>query len=126
MLAFDPLSRRLAAATYGRSFFSYQIDQPSAIEPILAERIVRPIGISPNPASAETGATIRWPPRYSGTVHVEMITVSGRRVWEAEVPGSAGQVRVEARNGRLPPGIYYVRASTGTRSIGRGTLALTR
>jgi photosystem II stability/assembly factor-like uncharacterized protein len=126
MLAFDPVSRRLTAATYGRSFYSYQIDQPSGVEPAFAAVSARGLRVSPNPARAGNGVTIDWATHVRGTVHVEMISVSGRRVWETEVPDMGRRAHLEAKGERLPPGVYYIRATAGNVVIGRAPLILTR
>ncbi|MDM7914743.1 MAG: glycosyl hydrolase [Candidatus Eisenbacteria bacterium] len=118
-LAFEAVERVLVAGTYGRSFFSYDVDQPSAVPETLAGggagagAGALQLRLSPNPASdrvafAWTGAA----GSQSGGV-VEVFTVSGRRVWRGEAPVGTGQLptwnlRDESGN-RVAAGAYYAR-----------------
>jgi len=128
MLVFDPLTRRLTAATYGRSFWSYNIDQPSAVGPAIAANAARPLTISPNPTGG--GATIRWSGApAAGPARVDVYSVSGRCVWSAEVAAGGRQVRFE-RTGdhgeHLAAGAYFVRVKSGRTVLGNGQIVLTR
>ncbi len=125
-LAFDPVARRLTAATYGRSFFSYDIDQPSGMEsPIAEDRPgARALAIYPNPARG--GASIRWRAAQGVVARVEIFTVSGRRIWEQD--GEGGSLRWDGRDagGRcVAPGTYFVRVRAGGAAVlGRGMLVV--
>jgi photosystem II stability/assembly factor-like uncharacterized protein len=118
-LVFDPASRKLTAATYGRSFFSYAIDQVSEVvqsEPLAAGVV----DVRPNPSRGET--TIRW--RRSdatGPVTVEIFTVDGRRVFAGTVAGK-DEIRWTPESGSR--GVYYVRVSSREGRIGQGSIVV--
>ncbi|MBM3285907.1 MAG: hypothetical protein FJY88_00935 [Candidatus Eisenbacteria bacterium] len=124
-LALDPVTRRLTAGTYGRSIFSYDIDQPSAVAETVSG--VAHVTVSPNPARG--GATIRWSDAApAGLVQVDLLSVSGRRVWSSEARGSR-EIRWDGReaSGRsAPAGAYFMTVRTGGRELGRATLVLGR
>jgi photosystem II stability/assembly factor-like uncharacterized protein len=100
MLAFNPATRNLYSATYGRSFFSYNIDQPStAVPAVTAIAPDRILAAAPNPV--REGTWIRWESPAAGTGTVEIVAVSGRRVWSREVALSGGNAGGGPANGGL-------------------------
>ena len=96
-MALHPATRILTAATYGRSFFSYHIDQPSSVTP-LAAGAQRGHGqvFPPQPNPARDGAWISWDLPGRGAL-VEVFSVSGRRVWTGSVTSTGNGA------GRRPP-----------------------
>ncbi len=139
VLGFDPVNRILVAGTYGRSFFSYNVGQPSSV----AERD-QPGSVAglqaPWPNPAREGAWIAWagaasaPGGRSVPVSVEVLSVDGRRIWSATVapdpaasPAGSGRVYWNGRTlegRRAPAGTYFCRAFAGPRSLGSRRLVV--
>jgi photosystem II stability/assembly factor-like uncharacterized protein len=112
-LVFDAAARKLTAATYGRSFFSYQVDQVSDVADQMQPAGVE-LRLSPNPA--RDLVTIRWDRRATDApVMVEVFSVAGRRVFTSAVHG-VDEARWDARD--AAPGRYFVRIREGGRILG--------
>ncbi|MBD3333941.1 MAG: hypothetical protein GF355_00310, partial [Candidatus Eisenbacteria bacterium] len=116
---------RLIAATYGRSFFAADITDLSgapAGEDLADRRFGRTLPVAPNPARTE--AAIRWEVPRDLPLEIEVITVSGRRVWSRSLPARGAGMGELTWTGRdaagrpLPAGVYFARVSTGGRLIG--------
>ncbi|MBK8231676.1 MAG: glycosyl hydrolase [Candidatus Eisenbacteria bacterium] len=120
-------SRRLVAATYGRSLWSYDIDQPSSVVSSETEVTVVPTA-SPNPMRDRT--RLRFDLPRAGACRVEVFAVTGRRVWVSELGlRSAGRVEVDwsaREDGRaLAGGAYFARVSLDGRPGPAATLVVT-
>jgi photosystem II stability/assembly factor-like uncharacterized protein len=123
-------TRILTAATYGRSMFSYDINQSTAVEP-MAGGGESTVGLvhPPYPNPARDGVWIAWEPAGSAPVTVDVYSVSGRRVWSQETGrtsgagGSTGPSRVywnvrELDGRRVAAGTYFCRVCRGARELG--------
>jgi hypothetical protein len=80
-------------------------------------------GFRPNPSSA--GARVAFRVAERGTVTLELIDLSGRRVAQRRIEAtSPGAMTVEmAPESRLAPGLYFIRLTQGERSLlRRGTV----
>jgi photosystem II stability/assembly factor-like uncharacterized protein len=129
-LALNPSSRVLVAATYGRSFFSYNIDQPSTVD-----LVADPPGAvdPPSPNPTRNGTWISWSlgaTDRQGT-EIELFSVSGRTIWRqrVEVDGSRSAQRLwwngrDQSGRRVGAGTYYVRVRTGGRTLGGRTVVV--
>lgn len=107
-LALDASGRTLVAATYGRSCFSYDIDQPSAVPDALAGR--NPL-LPPEPNPARSVVHFSWQ-RTNLPVRLVVVTVSGREVFEHVYAADAtsGNWNLHDSSGRrVGPGVYYAR-----------------
>ena len=99
VLAVQSSTRQLIAGTYGRSFWSYDLDQPSAApEPALASlgELLPP---APNPARGPV--ELRYSVTAPGTLRFEIVTPAGRRVLTREVTAAragAGSFRFDGRD----------------------------
>ncbi len=130
-LALAESSRTLFAGTYGRSFFACELEEASDVAAADAPRGAgRLLPAYPNPT--RDGAWIRWEKSVSAPVNVEIITVSGRRVWSRQAaPGqsTAGELWWDGKDDagrKLPSGAYFVRAVAGGRLLGGETILLQR
>jgi len=130
-MVFERASRTLYAGTYGRSFFACQLDAPSSVDesdPLPAS--VRMAAPYPNPT--RDGAWIRWEGAANVPVQVEVVTVTGRRIWSQDVPAHAGAPSEVRWNGRdaqgraLPSGAYFARVRAGGEVLGNRTIVLQR
>lgn len=116
-LVFDAVARKLTAATYGRSFFSYQVDQVSDVADQMQPAGVE-LRLSPNPA--RDLVTIRWDRRATDApVMVEVFSVAGRRIFTTSVHG-VDEARWDVRN--AAPGRYFVRIREGGRILGHASV----
>ncbi|MFN8547998.1 MAG: glycosyl hydrolase [Candidatus Eisenbacteria bacterium] len=120
--------RILYAGTYGRSFWSYDINQPSAIEPIPRERIAELLPLAPNPARNHT--TLRFALARAGAVEIELVSVAGRRA-ERRVLGAlpAGEHALELLlDGRssIAAGVYFARLLVDGKVAGTRSLVVSR
>ena len=110
------LTRRGPASTIirdvgaARPMTNVSTPAPEAAGPVFALR-----GVSPNPIAAGSVLKFALPEATSATL--EMIDVTGRRVWTREVGNlGAGEHTISlAAAGRLPRGVYFVRLSQGIR-----------
>lgn len=128
-LAFNATNRTLTAGTFGRSLYSYDIDQPSAVDPgpgtpaALAE-----LGLpSPNPTTA--GARVEWNAVAAARVAIELVSVSGRRLLATELRGGRGVWNWDGRDAAgapLPAGVYYARLVVDGRPAAARVLTVTR
>ncbi len=121
-LAFEPLSRTLVAGTYGRSFFSYGVDQVSdvALEPQAISALLAP---EPNPSS--DGCWIRLARPIGAAATAEIFSVAGRRVRQLAIAEGAERVRWDGRDERghaAGAGTYLCRVASGGTVIGTVTL----
>lgn len=140
-LALNPNTRILTSATYGRSFWSYDINQPSAApEPgehfgdsdreddgASAPRANRLHPPRPNPA--ETTVLLRWDSGLTGPGIVEIVTVAGRVVWQTTVSESRGEGSVswdlrDPDGHRVAAGVYYARLRQGGALRGSRTVVV--
>jgi hypothetical protein len=129
-LALDPQERILFAGTYGRSFFAYELEDAAAIHegfattPLTAGRLLPP---SPNPA--RTGTSIRWETAATTTATIEILTVSGRRIWSAEERSGAGKLwwnGQDAAGRDVPSGAYFIRVLVDNTPLGAETVLIRR
>lgn len=119
-LEWNAAERVLVAATYGRSFYSLDLDDVAAAPETVAESLGRMLPPSPNPV--ERGTWLRWEASsgaFSASV-VEVFTASGRRIWSERLssPG-VNEVWWDRNDDQGRPvgaGIYFARV--------RGTEAL--
>lgn len=83
---------------------------------------------APNPARAPVRLTLAVP--ATGAITLEVLDVSGRRVWEQEsIAPATGAVTVDwdlhdASGRRVSPGFYRVRARMGDASVSRALIVL--
>jgi len=130
-LALDPINHVLFAATYGRSFFSYELDEIVVVEEV-DDRLAngRLLVAAPNPTSR--GTMLRWEITRPMPVQVELFTVSGRRVWSHDVPaGPVGIAQVHWNghdlNGiQVSSGVYFARMRAGDERLGGQTIVIRR
>jgi photosystem II stability/assembly factor-like uncharacterized protein len=136
-LALRDEQRVLIAATYGRSFFSLQIEEPTAIhadpDPEVADNrtvVGRTLAPYPNPSPGTT--RIRWELPRAESVRIEIVTVAGRRVLTREIQTTkAGRGGFDwdgrdARGRRLASGIYLVTVYAGSERLGSETVVVRR
>jgi photosystem II stability/assembly factor-like uncharacterized protein len=130
-LALDPIGRVLTAATYGRSFFSYDLGTPVAVASPAAEP--RAIGrlLVPEPNPSRTGTSIRWELSAAADLRIDVVTVAGRLVWSTSrhAPAGSGSIRWDGRDARgapVPSGVYFVRMEAGGVALGGETIVLRR
>jgi photosystem II stability/assembly factor-like uncharacterized protein len=129
-LAWRAATSQLVAGTYGRSVFGLTVedDVTAADQPVIAGpgRLLSPY---PNPSSG--GTTLAWNLAREGTVTVDIVTVSGRRVRTATVDAAAGPGALfwDGRDGQGRPvaaGTYLARVMVGGRLVGSRAVALAR
>jgi flagellar hook assembly protein FlgD len=131
-LAVNPTDRVLYAGTYGRSFFSYDVGSLASVRdfvPASSASIGRMLAPRPNPAKGAT--RIGWEISKRAPVRIEIYSVAGRLVWEAEVEASAGRGSitwdgVDTAGRDTAPGTYFVRVNAAGNSLGRETIVLLR
>jgi hypothetical protein len=112
-LELNAADRVLVAATYGRSFYSFDLADVTAAPGAIAESLGRMLPPAPNPV--ERGAWLRWEAsseEFEPSV-VEVYTASGRRVWSEQLSTSEVNEVWWDRNdddGRpVSAGIYFAR-----------------
>jgi len=129
-LAWRGATQELLAGTYGRSVFAAPVSDPTAAPAMpLAGDLGRLRPAYPNPSSG--GTTVAWDLARGGSVEVEVFSVSGRRLWQAQVGAGAGPGGLfwdgRDRGGRpAAAGVYLARVSVDGRVLGRETLVRTR
>jgi hypothetical protein len=132
-LAFNATDRLLYAATYGRSFFTYEVEDLTSIAALPAASppdVGRLLPASPNPTRGET--RISWETDGPAEVRIDVFSVAGRRVFSRRVGASAagaGELLwngCDSRGRTLPAGAYFVRAFAGGRHLGDETVVLVR
>lgn len=136
-LALRQDQRDLIAATYGRSFFTLQVEDPTAVPGESADAVTasaalvgRTFAPFPNPAHGET--RIQWDLPRAAPVRVEIVNVAGRRVLSRELgPAKAGRGWFDwdgrdARGHRMASGVYLVTVSAGNERLGSETIVLKR
>jgi hypothetical protein len=85
--------------------------------------------LPPHPNPTRTGAWIGWESTAAGPTRIEILTVSGRRIWSAEE--SAGSNRLwwngqDAAGRDVPSGAYFARVMAGGASLGGETVLVRR
>jgi len=140
-LVLPPGSRVLIAGTYGRSFFSYDLGDPTPVgedDRLAGLALGRVLPPYPNPTGG--GTSIRWQANQDQAVTVEVFTVSGRRIWRhgpvvgqtasdaasQAAPASLFWDGTDSGGRPVPSGVYLVRVSTSGRSIGAKTVVVRR
>jgi len=130
-LAWHEARGELLAGTYGRSIFAVPISTVTAApEPVALADLGRLRPAFPNPSSG--GTTLAWELAQSGTVTVEVFSVSGRRLYTATVDRAAegpGSLIWDGRDRDGRPaaaGVYLARVSVDGRVLGRQTVVLSR
>jgi flagellar hook assembly protein FlgD len=84
--------------------------------------------LPPYPNPTRTGAWIGWETPSAAPVTIEILTVSGRRIWSARQPAEAGKLwwnGEDSAGRKVPSGAYFVRVSVGGASL-VGTSILVR
>ncbi|MCB9464984.1 MAG: glycosyl hydrolase [Candidatus Eisenbacteria bacterium] len=118
-LAYEPSSRRLFAATYGRSFFEITLAQPASTPEVETPQAfvgLGALGSRPNPTSGP--ATIEWSAAAAGSGDLEVYAVSGRRIrsmpvsWDASGRGSTQWDGRDQHGDLVPSGVYQLRLSS--------------
>jgi hypothetical protein len=126
----DPVNRRLYAGSYGRSVWSLDIDAVTAVEAPQEFQRGRVLPAYPNPS--DTGSWIAWELAQSGSVDVELFTVSGRKVWsrridsQIEGPGRVFWNGADQQGKRLASGVYLARLSSAGTTLGAETIVVKR
>ncbi len=95
--------------------------------PVARASLGRTLPPYPNPATTE--ATLRWQLVSPAPVEVDVLSVTGRRVWSRRIPAGIEQVRwtgIDAAGRRLPAGAYFMRVISNGRLIGRDRIILQR
>lgn len=114
-LALDTANRVLVAGTYGRSFFSYDMDQPSAVPEgaSAASGTIARLGVSPNPARDR--ARFTWTPAtHERAARLAIYAVSGRLVTTWSVSNGVAEIDLSKAGGHpLPAGAYYAEVADG-------------
>jgi len=128
-LAFDPAQRRLFAGSYGRSVYTFDVDEVTAAPGTEASAFGRALAPYPNPSA--DGTWIAWELARPGEVRVELFSVAGRKLWSKSVVAAAGDGRlrwdgVNERGDRLPSGVYLARIRAEGRELGSRTVTLRR
>lgn len=128
-LAFDPVQRRLFAGTYGRSVFTFDVDELTAAPAAGLATLGRAFAPYPNPSA--DGSWIAWELARPAELSVEIYSVAGRKLWSRQVAADAGpgRLRWEGRDERgreLPSGVYLARLRAGGRKLGAETITLRR
>ena len=128
-LTFDPSQRRLFAGTYGRSVYTFDVDEITAAPPV--EQAVFGRALAPYPNPSADGSWIAWELARAGEVEVELFSVAGRKLWSQRVAAAAGAGRVrwngvDARGHALPSGVYLARVNAEGRDLGGETITLRR
>jgi len=129
---FQPETRTLFAATYGRGVFTYVLSDPVSAAPdgpwAAGNDAGRMLAPYPNPASG--GTTIAFAASRDLALTVDVYNVAGRKVWSHRTDATAGAtatLRWDGRdaNGRpVASGVYLAQVSSAGRILGRETVVL--
>lgn len=88
--------------------------------------------LSPYPNPTSSGAWIRWEASTRAPVQVDVLTVSGRRVWSRNLAAGSPGLREILWNGRdargsgLPSGTYFIRVRAAGQLLGSERIILQR
>ena len=144
-LAYDPGNRRLAASTFGRSFFEITLESPTSVPDVAGgEDGTDETGrgalslATPRPNPMRDGTTLTWSATHSGRGSLGIYAMSGRLVremrvdWQGNGDGSARSgesVRWDGRDGNghpVPSGIYALLLRSEDGESARSTVTVRR
>jgi photosystem II stability/assembly factor-like uncharacterized protein len=128
-LAFDNAHRRLYAGSYGRSVFTFEVDELTAAPQAEASVFGRALAPYPNPTA--DGSWIAWELERASEVDVAIYSVAGRKLWSKRQAADVGHGRLrwegrDAAGRELPSGVYLARVSVAGRELGSRTVTLRR
>jgi len=132
MLALEPQTRVLTAATYGRSLFSYDWQTVTVADDVAGAPTAPGRTQPPTPNPTGNGTWIRWDSERSGEVALEVFSVTGRRVWSRATESSGpGPTRAwwdgrDATGAAVSAGVYFVRVTHEGVSLGSHTITVRR
>jgi photosystem II stability/assembly factor-like uncharacterized protein len=118
-LRFHQPTRTLVAATYGRSMYTFNVDQLVSVKPVL-DSDDKVFSIYPNPAKDHIWVRYR---KTEKEMHYKIFGLNGKMVSRGNFTSDYGPVRIAVSD--LPGGEYLIKLFDNGRALGTRKLLIT-